>query len=156
MWCSNTPSSSGSVTPRVFNLRTRWTGEWIALRPLSPVRETPVPVGRENGRPRADLPVVQETQITGPVQNRTKVSLWSTPSRSCCSHWLTQSLILWCAHSLLVFSVQLFLSMLWSHVGEGSLAPLILNLRNRRRWIVCFTLRRLYPHERSEWAPQSV
>ena len=40
----------------------------MSLRPLSSVTETLVPVRQENGRPRTDLPVVQETQITDPVQ----------------------------------------------------------------------------------------
>jgi len=35
--------------------------------------------------------------------------------------------------------------------GRVVIAPLILNLGNRRKWIVCFTFRRLYPHESAEW-----
>jgi len=127
----------------------------IALRPLSPVRETILTVGREKGRSRAHLPVVQDTKITGPVQNRTQVSRWSTLSRSCCSHWRTPSYCGVCIRFwYLVYSCPYTCCGVMS--WRKGRVPLILNLGNRRRWIVFFTFRRLNPHQKVEWAPQSV
>ena len=49
----------------------------------------------------------------------------------------------------LVKSVTLSLPTLWRHCKERNIAPLILNLGTRRRWVVSVTLRPLYPRERT-------
>jgi len=38
-------------------------------------------------------------------------------------------------------------------LGSGGIAPLILDLGTRWRWVVSFTPRPLYPQEKSPWYP---
>jgi len=48
-----------------------------------------------------------------------------------------------------------FLCRLWRNVGNGSLAPLILNLSTRWRWVVSFTARSPYSQRKLTRYPQN-
>ena len=103
----------------------------IVLRPLSPVRKTLVPVRRENIRSRADLPVVQDRQITDP--DRIEPRFRDDPLRVVAAAIADLRPPSYCGVLIcfwyLAYSCPYPCCGVMS--GAGSIAPLILNLSNR-------------------------